>query len=100
MPKSPVNYDPSRNPDKNRERRNTVLALMAEQNYVTRAQADAASREPVRTVPNGGMAASAPWVLDVVRIQAERAGVAVRDGGYRIYTTIDPKLQQAAVDAL
>jgi penicillin-binding protein 1A len=46
------------------------------------------------------MTAQAPWVLDVVRIQSERAGVPVRDGGYRIYTTIDPKLQQAAVDAL
>jgi penicillin-binding protein 1A len=100
MPKSPTIYDPARHPDKNRERRNVVLALMAEQGYVARAQADAATREPVRTVPNAGMAAAAPWVLDVVRIQAERAGVPVRDGGYRIYTTIDPALQQAAVDAL
>jgi len=100
MPKSPVLYDPSRYPDRNRERRNTVLALMAEQGMIPRAQADAAMAEPVKTAPNGGMAASAPWVLDVVRVQAERAGVPVRDGGYRIVTTIDPKLQQAAVDAL
>ncbi|AHG91989.1 penicillin-binding protein, 1A family [Gemmatirosa kalamazoonensis] len=100
MPKSPVLYDPSRHPDRNRERRNTVLALMAEQGMITRAQADAAMAEPLRTAPNGGMAATAPWVLDVVRIQAERAGVPVREGGYRIVTTIDPKLQQAAVDAL
>jgi penicillin-binding protein 1A len=100
MPKSPVQYDPSRNPERNRERRNTVLALMAEQGYASQTAVDAASREAVRTAPNGGMSASAPWVLDVVRVQAERAGVPVRDGGYRIYTTIDPKLQQAAVDAL
>jgi 1A family penicillin-binding protein len=100
MPKSPVLYDPSRYPDRTHERRNTVLALMAEQGMISRAQADAAMAEPVKTAPNGGMAASAPWVLDVVRVQAERAGVPVRDGGYRIVTTIDPKLQQAAVDAL
>ncbi len=100
MPKSPAIYDPIRHADRNRERRNLVLALMAEQGYVTRAQADAASRERVKTVPNGGMAATAPWVIDVVRVQAERANVPVRDGGYRIYTTIDAALQQAAVDAL
>jgi penicillin-binding protein 1A len=100
MPRSQVLYDPIRYPDRNRERRNTVLALMAEQGMISRAQADAAMKEPVRTAPNGGMAANAPWVLDVVRIQAERAGVPVREGGYRIVTTIDPKLQQAAVDAL
>jgi 1A family penicillin-binding protein len=100
MPRSQVLYDPIRYPDRNRERRNTVLALMAEQGMIPRAQADAAMQEPVRTAPNGGAAASAPWVLDVVRIQAERAGVPVREGGYRIVTTIDPKLQQAAVDAL
>jgi penicillin-binding protein 1A len=100
MPKSPVNYDPARNPERNRERRNTVLDLMAEQGYVTRAQADAAKSEPVRTVPNGGMAAPAPYFVDVVRQQAERAGVAVGQGGYRIVTTLDPALQAAAVDAL
>ena len=100
MPKSPVQYDPARHPDRNRERRNTVLALMAEQGFVTAAQAAAAQREPVRTAPNGGMAAVAPWFVDVVRLQAERAGVPVREGGYRIHTTLDPALQQAAVAAL
>jgi 1A family penicillin-binding protein len=100
MPKSPVNYDPARNPERNRERRNTVLDLMAEQGYVTRAQAEAAKREPVRTVPNGGMAAPAPYFVDVVRQQAERAGVPVGQGGYRIHTTLDPALQEAAVAAL
>ena len=100
MPKSPVNYDPARNPERNRERRNTVLDLMAEQGYVTRAQAEAAKREPVRTVPNAGMAAPAQYFVDVVRQQAERAGVPVGQGGYRIHTTLDPALQTAAVDAL
>ncbi|MGZ8411978.1 MAG: penicillin-binding protein 1A [Gemmatirosa sp.] len=100
MPKSPVQYDPARYPARNRERRNTVLDLMAQQGLVTAAQAAAAKREPVRTVPNGGMVAVAPWFVDVVRLQAERAGVPVREGGYRIHTTLDPQLQQAAVQAL
>lgn len=99
MPKSPVQYDPSRYPERNRDRRNTVLALMAEQGFITGAQAAASRREPVRTV-NKSARNTAPWVNDVVRIQAERAGVPVLQGGYRIYTSIDPALQQAAQDAL
>ena len=98
MPKSPVQYDPARYPDRNRTRRNTVLALMAEQGYITAAQSAAAQREPVRTVtPTRG---TAPWVVDVVRVQAERAGIAVMQGGYRIHTTIDAALQRATQQAL
>jgi penicillin-binding protein 1A len=98
MPKSPVQYDPARYPDRNRTRRNTVLALMAEQGYITAAQSAAAQREPVRTVTT--TRGTAPWVVDVVRIQAERAGIAVMQGGYRIHTTIDAALQRATQQAL
>lgn len=98
MPKSPVLYDPARYPARNRERRNTVLALMADQGYITAAQATAAQREPVRTITT--TIAIAPWVTDVVRVQAERAGVPVGQGGFRIHTTIDAGLQRAAQQAL
>ncbi|NUR18206.1 MAG: penicillin-binding protein, partial [Gemmatimonadaceae bacterium] len=84
LPKSPVGYDPSRFPDRNRERRNTVLALMAGQGYITKQQADIASMSPVTTVAAGGLSATAPYFVDVVRQQAERAGVPVGNGGYRI----------------
>jgi penicillin-binding protein 1A len=98
MPKSPTIYDPVRNTERNRERRNTVLALMAEQGYITASQAAAAQREPVRTVNRAEKLA--PWVTDVVRVQAERAGVNVLNGGFRIQTTIDPALQRSAQRAL
>ena len=100
MPKSPTLYDPIRYPDRNRERRNTVLALMAQQKYITRAQAEAAQREPVTVAREHGLSAASPWVVDLVRQQAERAGVPVYSGGYRIVTTIDPALQREATDAL
>ena len=99
MPKSPVQYDPGRNPARNRERRNLVLALMRDQGYITAAQAAAAQREPVTVAPNSGLV-PAPWVVDIARVQADRAGVPVQSGGYRIYTTIDPIAQGAAVAAL
>ena len=99
MPKSPVNYDPARFPQRNRERRNTILALMAEQGYITARQARQAQAALVSTVPDGGMT-PAPYFVDVVRAQAERAGVAIDAGGYRIVTTLDPALQRAAEGAL
>ncbi len=98
MPKSPVQYDPARYTERNRVRRNTVLALMAEQGYITPRQAAAAQREPVRTVAASPLAA--PWITDIVRVQAERAGVPVMQGGYRIHTTIDPALQLATQQAV
>ncbi len=100
MPKSPVLYDPSRFPARNQERRNTVLDLMADQGMLTRGQADAAKLEPVRTTPEGGVVAASRYFVDVVRAQAERAGVPIAQGGYRVVTTLDPALQTAASDAL
>ncbi len=100
LPKTPVGYDPIAHPDKNQERRAIVLALMANQGYITHAQADAASRQPVVTAPNAGLSAPAPYFVDVVRQQSERAGVPVANGGYRIHTTLDPALQRAATIAL
>ncbi len=49
MPKSPVQYDPIRNPARNRERRNVVRARMREQGDHTPPQAGAAQRAPQRT---------------------------------------------------
>ena len=100
MHKAPATYDPAAKPGVNLRRRNLVLDLMAEQGFVTREQAEAARRLPVTSVQNGGMSAPSPYFIDVVRKQAERAGVPVGQGGYRIYTTLDPALQRAAVGAL
>ena len=100
MPKGPALYDPLKYPDRVRQRRNTVLALMADQGYITPAQAERARAAPLATTTNGGYSAYSPWFVDVVRIQAQRAGIPVTQGGYRIYTGLDPILQNAATTAL
>ena len=100
LPKSPTMYDPARFPDRNSARRNLVLSAMAEQGYISKEQSAEAQRQRVVTVPNGGLSATAPYFIDVVRTQAERAGVPVMNGGYHIYTTLDPLLQRAATVAL
>lgn len=100
MPKGPAIYDPVRNPARNKTRRNTVLALMAQQGFITAAQSQAAQREAVTTVTDEGFSALAPWFIDVVRVQAARNNVSIGEQPYRIYTTLDPVLQRAAVEAL
>jgi penicillin-binding protein 1A len=96
----PSLYDPITHPGRTRARRDLVLTLMAGQGYITQADADAAKAEPLVVVPFNGYSAPAGYVVDVVRIQAERAGVPVRDGGYRVHTTLDPVMQRAATAAL
>ncbi|MDX2182489.1 MAG: penicillin-binding transpeptidase domain-containing protein, partial [Gemmatimonadaceae bacterium] len=100
MPKGPAIYDPVRKPDRAKQRRDVILQLMAEQGLVSQVQADGAKAQPIETAPSLGMPAAAPYVADYVRRLAERAGVPVSDGGYRIYTTIDPSLQRAANEAV
>ena len=100
LPKSPVGYDPSRFPDKAKQRRDLILGLMAEQGMITQADAQRAREEPVVTAPNAGAAAASPYLVDAARQVAERAGINVFAGGYRIFTTEDPALQRAAVQSL
>ncbi len=100
MPKGPALYDPLKYPDRVRQRRNVVLSLMADQGYITAPQAATAQAARLVTSPNAGYSAYSPWFVDVVRVQAQRAGVPVNQGGYRIYTSLDPVLQNAATTAL
>ena len=100
MPKGPALYDPVKYPDRVRQRRNVVLSLMVSQGFITAAQAKAAQASPIVTSPNGGYSAYSPWFVDVVRVQALREGIPVNQGGYRIYTSLDPVLQNAATSAL
>src|SRR5687768_1785739 len=75
LPKSPPLYDPIKFPDRARTRRNLVLGLMADQGYVTRAQATQAQAEPLVTAPNLGRSVVAPYFTDAVKSVAQSAGV-------------------------
>lgn len=100
LPKGPNVYDPIRYPARNKNRRDAILELMREQGYLSAAQARAAKAEPLLLAPDRGMSVSAPYFVDAVRVQAERAGLPVDDGGLRILTTLEPALQREAVTAL
>ncbi|MHB8839042.1 MAG: transglycosylase domain-containing protein [Gemmatimonadaceae bacterium] len=100
LPKGPRIYDPARYPERNRNRRDAILDLMVTQKFISKEQAAAAKAQQVMTVANSGLAFSAPWFVEVVRAQMERAGIPVAQGGYKVMTTLDPTLQNAAWVAL
>lgn len=100
LPRSPAGYDPGRHPDRNKARRDLILGLMAEQGYITHAEAARARAVPVTTAPNAGFALHAPYFVDAVQQAVQQAGVPLSRGGYRIYTTANPELQRDAEQAL
>jgi 1A family penicillin-binding protein len=100
LPKSQPQYDPIGHPAVALERRNLILQMMVDQGYIPPSVAEKAKAEPVVTAPNGGMSAASGYFVDAVRQQAERVGIPVMNGGYRIYTTLDPALQRSAVTAV
>jgi 1A family penicillin-binding protein len=100
LPKGPAIYDPIKHPDRAKQRRDIVLTLMAQQKYITEAQAAAAKREPVRTAPNAGMSAPSLYYVDAVRQMLEGQGISLAAGGYTVHTTLDPVLQTAADEAV
>ena len=97
---SPASYSPIRHPERARKRRNTVLRLMKDQNYITHnehAQYRAMTLESVKESPIRGLA---PYFTEYVRRLLEKEDEALdiniyRDG-LKIYTTLDSRLQALA----
>src|SRR6188472_1557141 len=102
VPQSPSRYNPITNPAGAAERRGYVLRRMRELGYVDAAAAEAASHEVVRAKAHAALAdVEAPYVAEMVRLEIiKRFGQAAQDAGYKVYTTIDGRLQKAANRAL
>lgn len=100
LPKSPPQYDPIKHPEQNKARRNVILDLMVGQKLISAEMAERARLEPVVAAPNNGVGAPSNYFVDAVRAEAEKAGIPIMNGGYRIYTTLEIPMQQAAVSSL
>jgi penicillin-binding protein 1A len=86
-----------------RRRRNYVLQRMADEHYITQAEADTAKASPivVRGQPQPERTI-APFFLEEVRKQLERdyGAKALYESGLSVQTTLDMKLQEAANHSL
>ncbi len=104
LPKGPNNYHPFREREAAIARRNWVIDRMAENGYITQAQAEKAKAEDLAVTvrPTGAHIFSAEYFAEEVRREiAERYGEdKLYGGGLSVRTTLNPKLQQIAKKAL
>jgi penicillin-binding protein 1A len=103
LPQAPTDYNPFLNPNGAKDRRNQVLTAMAEQGYITPATAAAAKQDGLG-LERGYLYESRTqqYFFDFVQQELiDKYGVkTVRDGGLKIYTTLDPHLQSVAEQAI
>jgi penicillin-binding protein 1B len=99
---SPSRLNPFRHPERALERRNVVLDAMVETGDITKAQAEQAKAAPLKLELGAFDAGEAPYFVDLVRDQLiQRLGdTEYNQQGLRIYTSLDPQLQQIAQDAV
>jgi penicillin-binding protein 1A len=104
LPQAPSQYNPFRNPTAALERRNEVLSKMADNGFITVAEAEEASSQPLglKRGIKRYTTRREPYFFDYVEEQLiEEYGVgAYRRGGLKIHTTIDPELQDAGRAAI
>jgi penicillin-binding protein 1A len=106
MLKGPAQYDPLRAPQRARERRDLVLALMQAQGRIPPAEAEAARAAPlgVTLVRQDGPPPHAPHYVREVRRQlaawAAARGLDPARDGLVVHATLDTRLQTLAEDAV
>ncbi len=108
--KAPEQYRPDKYPEKNKERRQTVLKLMLEQEYISKEEFDAAydeelnivaSKDSLNEVEINSYFVDALFdevvegLMKVYDYDRQHAENNFYNGGYKIYATVDPDIQSA-----
>jgi penicillin-binding protein 1A len=98
LPKAPSTYNPIVNPQLATGRRSYVLRRMLDVGFIDAATAEAANKEPMQARAHGPLFdVEAPYIAEMARLQVrQQFGVAAESAGYKVYTTIDGRLQGAA----
>src|SRR5579862_9217575 len=98
MAPAPSRYNPITNPKATANRRRYVLGQMLKLGDINAAQAQSAAAEPVEARDHGILYdADAPYVAEMARAAVvSRFGEDAVNAGYKVYTTIDGRLQTAA----
>ncbi len=98
IPQAPSRYNPITNPELAQARRSYVLGRMRRLGYIDDAAYKSAMVEPVRARAHAPLyAVEAPYIAEMARLDVRtRFGAAAEGAGYKVYTTIDSRLQTAA----
>ena len=102
VPQAPSKYNPITNPEFAGVRRGYVLGRMHKLGYIDDSAYEEARKTPIVARTHAPPSAvEAPYVAEMARLDLRsRFGPAAEAAGYRVYTTIDGRLQTAANRAL
>ena len=103
--KGPSLYNPRRNPERARARRDVVLGEMARRGFIDDARRDAARKAPLGVSSAAGAASpgfAQSAFMELVRRQlaADYAPEVLNRDGLRIFSSFDPRVQRAAEQAV
>ncbi len=102
LPKAPSAYNPIVNPERALVRRNWILGRMQALGYIDQQRYQTALNEPVTASYHGSkLELQAPYVAEMARKEAvDRLGLAAYTDGFKIYTSVDSRLQARAQQAV
>lgn len=102
IPTAPSAVNPVASAEAAKARRAHVLGRMLELHYITPAEYEAAKSSPMESRLHGpSIEVDAPYVAEMVRNELQaKYGDSIYTAGYRVFTTIDSRLEDAAIVAL
>ena len=103
LPKAPSAYNPVANPKRSKERQLYVLARMRDIGFITSEQYQQALDQKIVVIKGTIRDATdaGAYIAEMARQSLyAKYGDAIYTQGFKVYTTIDSKLQQAAYNAL
>lgn len=102
IPTSPSTVNPVASAEAAKVRRAHVLGRMLELGYISQAEYDQAKSSPMESRLHGAsIEVDAPYLAEMVRNDMQnKYGDAVYTAGYKVYTTLDSRLQAAGTVAL
>jgi penicillin-binding protein 1A len=102
IPTAPSTVNPVANAEAAKVRRTHVLGRMLELGYINQGEYDQAKTSPMESRLHGAsIEVDAPYLAEMVRSDMQnKYGDAVYTAGYKVYTTLDSRLQAAGTVAL
>jgi penicillin-binding protein 1A len=102
IPTSPSTVNPVASAEAAKVRRAHVLGRMLELGYISQSEYDQAKSSPMESRLHGAsIEVDAPYLAEMVRNDMQnKYGDAVYTAGYKVYTTLDSRLQAAGTVAL
>lgn len=103
LPKAPSALNPIRNPVRAKARRNVVLRRMLDEGYISQADYNQSSQEPITAKFHGAeIDLYAPYISEMVRAEmvARYGYEKAYNTGFKVYTSVESDVQAAAQKAL